>query len=1417
MRNSLSIKILIYLFSLLLAGGLFNQAHGQEQSARDTISSARDWQPMPSELNIRTASNQMSLRIPSTQSLTTPVNGFSDEFAPTNWTFDADGGDGSVNTTNAPNSINFLSSDNQSGGANNSTYCITIPGGNEGILEFDWDYESNDQDGPLYDPFGYIVNGIVSQLSNDNGADNQSGSVSFTINAGDQFCFLVRSTDQQLGRAETQISNFSFTPSTTTQEEDVFTSSGTWTAPEGVFEITVEAWGGGGGGVSNGNNGGGGGGGGAYALQTVPVTPGTTYSLTVGLGGNSDEDGEDSFFEDGSLVLAKGGTTGNNDNGGTGGASAESIGSITFSGGDGGDGSINLNFLPAPGGGGGGSAFISSNGEPGGDNSGGFFPEPGNGGNGTGIGGDGGNSGSSGQPGAVPGGGGGGAGRDGVGGNGADGQIIIAYELPTPGTEENVFTTSGTWTAPAGVTEITVEGWGGGGGGSATAGGNNAKGGGGGGAYARNVISVIPGNTYSLTIGNGGNASVNGGDTFFEDGSQLLAVGGSSGNDENGGDGGSSTESIGSITFSGGNGGNGETSGNPNSRAGGGGGGSAFPNLNGSDGSGINGGNGTGNGGDGSTGNAAAQSGQIPGGGGGGGGRNGNSGSGADGQIIITYELPVQPDPTQTTITADPDILMADGTSTSIITVQAIDQDGVNITDGGATVTLSATDGTLSSVTDNGDGTYSSTFTSSNTPGVVTISGTIDGDTITDTAEIELTPASGSTYYSIQSGDFDDPNVWSFTGHDGAPAGFAPGSSDIIFIGGNSSIDHTITLVDNFTLNEPGELNVVDTGDGAGILSTESFVISGTGEFILENGATIEIGSADGISVSGSTGNIQSNTRTFGEEANYVYNGQAEQITGDALPTDVNNLTIDNNNNVVADQSYRVNGTLNLLNGAFVIGDGLSLIANNKNVTAGELTYQLEIYGQPGYRMLSSPIAADFDNFLSGVLTQGYTGASLTGDLQPNVLWYEESFEGTDNQRWRAPTSASNQIVPGRGYFVYMFGDVDSDARYNDPLPYLLEVNGQENEGTAGQIDLNVTYTAEADTGWNMVGNPYGSAIDWDHPSWTKTNIDPTIYVWDPNTNQYLTWNGSVGDITDGILAPFQSFWIKANENPELIVSEDAKTFGGSFAGKAAQQENTPLISINARYSRRYQSTAHFSFSESASYGLDESDAYKLLPPPGVSDYLEVYSLTNDNDRLATNHLPRRFGSNITIPFSINAYKDGFPISDDIELIFSNFENIPEAWEVELVNLQTGETYNIRDSKTVRVDMSHLADQSNGTRHKTGYEVITRDSNSHIQFELNINPGSDAADLPNSFELKQNYPNPFNPTTRIRFNLPIQSEVRFEIYDMLGRKVATIIDETLSAGSYERVWDASNLSSGVYITRLITSNGVFTNKMTLIK
>ncbi|HKJ30830.1 MAG TPA: T9SS type A sorting domain-containing protein, partial [Balneolales bacterium] len=81
----------------------------------------------------------------------------------------------------------------------------------------------------------------------------------------------------------------------------------------------------------------------------------------------------------------------------------------------------------------------------------------------------------------------------------------------------------------------------------------------------------------------------------------------------------------------------------------------------------------------------------------------------------------------------------------------------------------------------------------------------------------------------------------------------------------------------------------------------------------------------------------------------------------------------------------------------------------------------------------------------------------------------------------------------------------------------------------------------------------------------------------------------------------------------------------------------------------------------------------------------------------------------------------------------------------------------------------------------------------------------------------QNYPNPFNPTTRIAFDVPKKSEVSLKVYDMLGRKVATLVNQDKAAGHYTLNFDAQHLSSGVYIYRLQVGNKVISKKMTLIK
>lgn len=98
-----------------------------------------------------------------------------------------------------------------------------------------------------------------------------------------------------------------------------------------------------------------------------------------------------------------------------------------------------------------------------------------------------------------------------------------------------------------------------------------------------------------------------------------------------------------------------------------------------------------------------------------------------------------------------------------------------------------------------------------------------------------------------------------------------------------------------------------------------------------------------------------------------------------------------------------------------------------------------------------------------------------------------------------------------------------------------------------------------------------------------------------------------------------------------------------------------------------------------------------------------------------------------------------------------------------------------------------------------------------------LTSSDDRSGLPNEFDLTQNYPNPFNPTTTIRYALPQASDVQLEVFNMLGQRVALLADEHKSAGWHTATFDASNLSSGMYIYRLQAGEFVQTRKLTLIK
>jgi len=100
---------------------------------------------------------------------------------------------------------------------------------------------------------------------------------------------------------------------------------------------------------------------------------------------------------------------------------------------------------------------------------------------------------------------------------------------------------------------------------------------------------------------------------------------------------------------------------------------------------------------------------------------------------------------------------------------------------------------------------------------------------------------------------------------------------------------------------------------------------------------------------------------------------------------------------------------------------------------------------------------------------------------------------------------------------------------------------------------------------------------------------------------------------------------------------------------------------------------------------------------------------------------------------------------------------------------------------------------------------------------VDVYTGISPFNVVNEFSLRQNYPNPFNPSTNISFNLPASGFVSLKVYDLLGREVATLVDETRAAGSYNVRFDARSIASGTYLYRLRTPTHSATKKFVLLR
>jgi Secretion system C-terminal sorting domain len=163
----------------------------------------------------------------------------------------------------------------------------------------------------------------------------------------------------------------------------------------------------------------------------------------------------------------------------------------------------------------------------------------------------------------------------------------------------------------------------------------------------------------------------------------------------------------------------------------------------------------------------------------------------------------------------------------------------------------------------------------------------------------------------------------------------------------------------------------------------------------------------------------------------------------------------------------------------------------------------------------------------------------------------------------------------------------------------------------------------------------------------------------------------------------------------------------------------------------------------------------------------------------------------------------------------SELNNMGFDIERSTVNETWSRIGNVNGNGTTNLSTSYLFTDRNLASGQYNYRLKQIDLNGNFHYynlsnEVNVG-------VPAKFDLSQNYPNPFNPSTKINYDLPFDSKVSIKVFDMSGKEVATLVNDTKTAGYYSINFNASNFGSGVYFYTITADNFTSTKKMMLVK
>lgn len=407
-------------------------------------------------------------------------------------------------------------------------------------------------------------------------------------------------------------------------------------------------------------------------------------------------------------------------------------------------------------------------------------------------------------------------------------------------------------------------------------------------------------------------------------------------------------------------------------------------------------------------------------------------------------------------------------------------------------------------------------------------------------------------------------------------------------------------------------------------------------------------------------------------------------------------------------------------------------------------------------------------------------------------------------------------FVRGKGYYLKTWLDHTYWDVYGDEYP-------------AGDFTYTMYYPESSPNwGWWLVGNPYNKRIDWDQVYAYNdfTYMDAEYWIWSQRDG--WTWYSPLigGGGEDQYIDPWRGYFVYVRSgNPATWVNLTypqtgtmetflAKTSG---AAKGAKVKTANPAEFDLRMSVRAVDGSDirvdkYNFigvSEAAADGIDEFDVRKpQVSMPG--NYIDAH-FVESGVRMARSAKQNFNGDSKSWTFKVQGIpagmnvtvswpRDRVPTGDDFSI---GVDNMDDRWTLTMIDNATGDVIDMRSAFSY--------DFTSTTSPRT-FTVIL---------------GDDALDIPNNemptvYSLGANVPNPFNATTAIEVGLPKGGDVRVEVFDMLGKKVTTLVDGEMNAGMHRIVWNGVDnagreVASGVYLYRVTAGDFSETKKMTLIK